>query len=316
MNLPDPAARRYAHLVADWVELAAAADANGLVIGDALVDAREELENRRGGEATPAKTDAWRREAEEVWSLLRVRGEFYGATYPFEVAEDALELRTVGIDEPRLVYGFLLAAASLSAFAKNDHHLLTGGFERASRHVLAALLPPDSTVSVFGTASRQGERYNKPKLVDRLEQLAEDLVTDLTLEAKGQIENSPPRISGDGGLDLVGWPELVGPRKRLPVYFGQCACGNEWHLKPYEVAASTWDHRLQPVSPIVPITLIPYAYRAADNNWLDLFYVIPTVLIDRPRWLRLLESTGRLHDAVEDVPREWMLAELPGLAAV
>lgn len=315
MDLPDPAARRHAHLVADWVELAAAADADGVVIGDALVNAREELENRRGRETTPTKTDAWQREADAVWSLLRVRADFYGAAYPFEVADDTLELRTIGLDEPRLAYGFLLAAASLSAFAENDRHLLTSGFERASRHVLAALLPADSTVSVFGTASKEGERYAQPKLIDRLEKLAEDLVTQLTLEVRGEVEKSPQRISGDGGLDLVGWPELIGPRKRLPVFFGQCACGDDWHLKPFEVTASRWDHRLVPVSPIVPVTLIPYAYREEDHTWLDLFHVIPTVLIDRPRWLRLLETSGRLQDAVEDVPRDWMLGELPGLTA-
>jgi hypothetical protein len=315
MDLPDPAAARQAHLVADWVELAAAADNDGLVIGDALVDAREELENRRGREKTPAKADAWQREAEEIWALLRARADFYGAAYPFEVAEDALELRTLEFNEPRLAYSFLLAAASLSAFSNTDRHRLTGGFERASRHVLAALLPDGATVSVFGTTSQEGERYGQPRLIDRLEELAQDLVTQLTLEARGQAENSPPRISGDGGLDLVGWPELIGPRKRIPIYFGQCACGDDWHLKPYEVAASTWDHRLEPVSPIVPVTLIPYAYRAGDNDWLDLFSIIPTVLIDRPRWLRLLETSGRLADAVQDVPRDWMLAELPGLAA-
>jgi hypothetical protein len=315
MDLPDPAARRDAHLVADWVELAAAADRDGLVAGDALVDAREEVENRRGRETSPAKTDAWQREAEEVWALLRARAGFYGAAYPFDVADDALELRTLELTDLRLVYGFLLASASLSAFAETDRHLLTGGFERASRHVLAALLPESATVGVFGTSSKGDEHYSQSKLIDRLEQLAEDLVTQLTLEAKAQAEKSPPRISGDGGLDLVGWPELSGPRKRVPIYFGQCACGRDWHRKPYEVIASTWDHRLEPVSPIVPVTLIPYAYRAEDNDWLDLFSVIPTVLIDRPRWLRLVETSARIDDAIEDVPRDWMLGELPGLAA-
>ncbi len=152
-------------------------------------------------------------------------------------------------------------------------------------------------------------------MIDRLEKLASDLVTQLTLEAKNEAQNAPPRISGDGGLDLIAWPEIIGPRKRLPVYFGQCACGDDWHRKPFEVIAQTWDHRLEPVSPIVPVTLIPYAYRSQDNNWLDLFSVIPTVLIDRPRWLDLVNSCGRLADAVYEMPRGWMLDELPGLTA-
>ncbi len=315
MNLPDPPAASRPDLVADWVELAAAANADGLVAGDALVDAREELENRRARETTPRKKDAWQGEAEEVWALLRNRGSFYETVYPFELAEDVLELRTVALDEARLAYAFLLAAANLAAFANTDRHLLAGGFERASCHAVAGLLPPTSTVSIFGTSSRSGERYSQAKLIDRLETLADDLATQLTLEGRSHGRNAPPRISGDGGLDLIGWPEIIGPRKRLPVYFGQCACGDDWHLKAYEVASLTWDHRLEPVSPIVPVTLIPYAYRSQDDSWLDLFSVIPTVLIDRPRWLDLVQSSGRLRQAVDEMPRDWMLEELPGLSA-
>jgi hypothetical protein len=316
MDLPDPATSNHPHLVADWLELAAASDANGRVSSEALVNGREELENRRGRETSPRKLDRWNAEADVVWGLLRDRAAVYGSGYPFEVASDALELQTVALDESRLVYSFLLAAASLSAFATTDRDLLTGGFERASRHALEALLPQGSVVSVFGTTSSAGERYAQTRLIDRLEKLAEDLVTELSLEGKGYAANAKPRISGDGGLDLVGWPELVGPRKRLPIYFGQCACGDDWHLKPYEVAAITWDHRLAPVSPIVPVTLIPYAYRGEDNSWLDLFHVIPTVLIDRPRWLRLVETTGRVPAVMQDVPRDWLIEELPGLNAV
>jgi hypothetical protein len=313
MNLPDPPARSRTALVADWVEFAATADVDGLVVGDRLVDMREEIDERKGGQRTPAKADKWQGEAEEVWALLRARADFYGEGYPFAVGSDVLEIQTMPLDDQRLTYVFLLAAASLSGFADTDRHLLTGGFERASRHAMAGLLPDGSTVSVFGTAGREGERYGQGKLIDRLEKLADDMATRLTLEGQKHGANSADRISGDGGLDLVGWPDLIGPRKRLPVYFGQCACGDEWKSKPLEVAAITWDHRLEPVSQIVSVTLIPYAHRGEDNDWLDLFSVIPTVLIDRPRWLDLVRRAGRLGEAVAEIPRSWMLTELPGL---
>jgi hypothetical protein len=314
MNLPDPAATSQAHLVADWVELAATSHPDGEVSGDVLVDAREEADDRAGRQTTPPKTDARRREAEDVWILLRARAEFYGPAYPFTIANDRLDIQTARLDANRLAYAFLLAASSLSAFARADRHLLTGGFERASRHVLAALLPHYSTVSVFGTASAGGERYNHGRLIDRLDALATDLVTQVTLEGRRLANNGKERSSGDGGLDLIGWPDLIGPRKRLPVYFGQCACGDDWHVKPYEVIAATWDHRLEPVSPIVPVTFIPYAYRTTDHDWPDLFAVIPTVLIDRPRWIHLVTASGRLGDALLDVPAPWLLEQLPGLA--
>ena len=277
---------------------------------------REELNERAGNESSPTKEDSWQREAEEVWTLLRARAEFYADGYPFEVAVDSLEIRTVELDDHRLAYAFLLAAANLAAFANTDRHWLTSGFERASQHVLAALLPNESTVSVFGTSSRGDERYGQTRLIDRLEKLAEDLATELTIEGRDHGTKSGPRISGDGGLDLVGWPELTGPRKRIPVYFGQCACGDKWESKPLEVSQATWDHRLAPVSPIVPVTLIPYAHRTETNDWLDLFRVVPTVLVDRPRWLQLVRESGRLADVIAEIPRCWMLKELPGLGAV
>jgi hypothetical protein len=313
MNLPDPPTGSRTGLVADWVEFAAAADIDGIFVGDRLVDMREEVVERKGGQRTPVKADKWQKEAEEVWALLRSRAEFYGEGYPFEVQPDVLEIQTKSLDDRRLAYAFLLAAANLAAFADTDRHRLTGGFERASRHAMAALLPSGSTVSVFGTSCRDDERYGQTKLIDRLEKLAEDLATRLTLEGQRHGNNSVDRISGDGGLDLVGWPDLVEPRKRLPVYFGQCACGEQWQTKPYEVAAVTWNHRLEPVSQIVSVTLIPYAHRAEDHDWLDLFSVIPTVLIDRPRWLDLVERSGQLSEAIADMPRSWMLNELPGL---
>jgi hypothetical protein len=316
MILPDPPALSQADLVADWVEFAALADTNGLTTGEKLVDMREELDSRKGGQRTPTKADSWQREAEQVWTLLRSRAAFYDERYPFVVEDDVLELRTRPLDDDRLAYAFLLAAANLAAFAATDRHLLTGGFERASRHAMTALLPTASTVSIFGTSSQSGERYGQTKLIDRLETLAEDLATRLTLEGEGHGAKAAPRISGDGGLDLVGWPEMVGPPKRLPVYLGQCACGADWHSKPYEVAATTWEHRLEPVSPFIPVTLIPYAYRDDEMEWLDLFSVIPTVLIDRPRWLQLVAEADLLDAAVADIPREWMLDELPGLSAV
>jgi hypothetical protein len=313
MNLPDPPVRSRADRVADWVEFAATADINGLVAGDRLVDMREELNERAGNESSPTKEDSWRREAEEVWVLLRARAEFYADGYPFEVSEDSLEIRTVALDDNRLAYAFLLAAANLAAFANTDRHRLTGGFERASQYALAGLLPDGSAISVFGTSSREDERYGQTRLIERLEKLAEDLATQLTNE--GRDHGTRPRISGDGGLDLVGWPELTGPPKRLPVYFGQCACGNEWESKPLEVAQITWDHRLAPVSPIIPVTLIPYAHRTESNDWLELFRVIPTVLVDRPRWLQLVRECGRMAEVVEEIPRCWMIEELPGLCA-
>lgn len=313
MNLPDPPTRSRPGLVADWVEFAAAANVDGLVVGDSLVDMREEIDERKGGQRTPAKADKWQGEAEEVWALLRARAEYYGEGYPFVVESDVLEIRTVPLDDRRLAYTFLLAAANLAAFPDADRHRLTGGFERASRHAMAGLLPTGSTVNVFGTTRRVGERYGQGKLIDRLEKLASDLATRLTLEGRKHGADEPKRISGDGGLDLVGWPELLGPRKRLPVYFGQCACGDEWQSKSFEVAAIAWDHRLEPVSQIVSVTLIPYAHRAEDNDWLDLFSVIPTVLVDRPRWLELVQRSGLLGEALAEMPQSWMLGKLPGL---
>jgi hypothetical protein len=315
MNLPRPATHSNDHLVADWVELAAATHANGIISGEALVDAREEQDEHRGHAPSPTKTDARQREAEDIWRVLRARAAHYGEDYPFEVADDAMAIQTLRLTAQRVPYAFLLAASNLSAFAETDRHLLTTGFERASRHALAGMLPANSTVSIFGTSSHESERYGQRRLIDRLRALAADLATQLTREAEREADNGKERSSGDGGLDLVGWPELTGPRKRLPVYFGQCACGTDWYDKPHDVSPVTWNTRMEIVSPIVPVTFIPYAYRTNQNDWRDLFKVVQTVLIDRPRWIDLLSQSGRLEEALADIPTRWMLDTLPGLSA-
>lgn len=313
--LPDPPSEAETHLVADWIELACLLDADGQFSGVRFAQARGEDEQFQaareddvGRDDTPERADARMDEAQAVWRLLRRRAVDFGDGYPFDVDSDETSLQTRTPTRTRKVYAFLLVAASLNVFGEHAK-LLTESFERTSRHVVAALLPLASRTDVFGTAAPAGGRYQQGNTITRLSLLAEDLGSKL-LDPANKVS---PRASGDGGLDIVGRPLLSGPKTRLPVLFAQCACGKDWLKKQAEVAPTRWSTRLEPTVPIMPVTIIPYAFQDEQGAWHREFEIDNGVLIDRLRWMALLAN--RDDDAYADVPFSLVDARLPGLQA-
>ena len=316
IGIPEPPAPSEIHLVADWVELACAAEVDGTWSGARLIQARAERDQReraaRGGptgQSNPAVDDRRQDEAEGVWRALRLRATDFGGSYPFRVHASEMQIETRSRERARMAYLFFLCAASLKAVPSTERHLLTAAFERTAKHAVAGLLPGGSRVAVFGTAADKGTRYKTGNLTTRLRRLAADLGGELT-EAG---ESVSPYSSGDGGLDVVGWPRLAPPNTKLPVIFAQCACGDHWIGKQYEVQPSTWQPRMDVTFRIVPVTVIPYAFRNEEGGWHRPFEIMDGVLVDRLRFLRLLRTRGA--PAYAEVPTAWLRDALPGVRA-
>jgi hypothetical protein len=313
ITLPEPPEKGEPHLVADWVELACASDEDGTFSGSRLVEARQDADQREsaaGGSGQPPTSgddDAHSREADDVWLLLRSRADAFGGSYPFAVDPDETAIATRARNRQRNAYAFLLCAASLNAVRDTERGALAAAFERTSFHVVASLLPGRSRVAVFGSAAPEGTRYWSGNLKTRLRRLADDIGSALTESA----EDISDYNSGDGGLDVVGWSRLGSPNTRVAVIFAQCACGRDWLVKQGEVDPNLWSTRMTVTALIVPVTVIPYAFRNEDGSWYREFQIKNGVLIDRVRYLALLRKRGA--PAYADVPSGWIRSALPGL---
>lgn len=301
------------HLVADWIELACCVSESGEAAGTLLVEAREEALESAGKIRTSDKTDEFQSEAEDVWLHLRARAESFGDRYPFEVSDDTTGITTRPLTPARTVYSFLLCAANLNAVTKQEQSMLTTSFERLSKHALRGLVPPSWSVEVFGTSAKTGERYSQPKLQDRMVELADRVGGELTGAARDVDEAN----HGDGGLDLVAHPATLDPLSHLPLYLGQCACGDGWQAKQQEVMPSAWDQRLVSGSAIVPVLFIPYSYRDQSAGWVSRWGLKTVALVDRDRFLELLDAAeqGVLDEAVDEAPTEWLAETLVGFRA-
>lgn len=309
MHLPTPPDRKFMHLVADWVELACCLSESGQITGGALVDAREDADALAGREPTVERLDEHQIEAELVWGYLRLRAERFGEQYPFVVADDVTSVATQPLTDARTLYCFLLCASSLRATTKAELASLTASFERVSKHALRGLVPRSWSVEVFGTTARPGERYSQAKLRDRLAELACVIGGELMSESLVVDDAN----HGDGGLDLVAHPTGLVPPTHVPLYFGQCACGVDWKNKQHEVLPTSWSERIRTRSWIVPVVFIPFSYRDESAAWADPWGLKAIVLVDRDRFLDLVQSdTSSLADALGDAPVDWLQATLIG----
>jgi hypothetical protein len=302
------------YLVADWAELACLLDEDGRYTGARFAQARGQgdqfdaaAEGKTGRDEDPQRADERLDEPYGVWRLLSRRAADFGPHYPFEVDAENLTIETRKPTRMRRVYAFLLAAANLDVF-EADKPLLTTSFERMSKYVIAAMLPHSGVTEIFGTAAHAGSRYKSGNMVARLRRLAKDIGSEVTDAA----DDVSPHASGDGGLDIVGYPRLLGPRSWKPVIFGQCACGKDWSAKQQEVASDTWEPRFVKTFQIVPVTMIPYAFDNEDGGWHSR-WEIRGPLIDRRRWMvAMTDLTAR---AYADLPVDFVDRSLPGMAA-
>ena len=177
-----------------------------------------------------------------VWENLAWRAEEFGEWYPYEVLDDDAS-RTLTLREltpERRLYIFLLLASSLNHIANADRDELTRPFELMSAAVLSAHLPPHADVHIFGTSSRDGDRY-RGNLSTKYQLLAEDLNCKLLVAD----DDRDPHNTGDGGLDIVAWVRLGDQMPEMPLWFVQCGCGKDWHDKQAAVSETYWSKRLK-----------------------------------------------------------------------
>ncbi len=272
---------------ADFVELRALVAQDGLVARADLADERKDsgTSNRGEHESAAEGSDECAAWTADVFSFLRSRANFWGASYPFEIRHNDLQVRQPL--EPRHdLYVFCLLAANLQQISKSRHHLFTGGFEALSKTVLARLLPGTSQVRRFGAADADYQG----NIGERITKLAADLKVQPTAGNEVSLNR---RKTGDLGIDLVAWTPFgtLDPEGAFPTYFGQAACSpDEWPMKQNTVSPGNISAVLN-IDGINSLCFIPQAFRNSDGKWFDsLTRSANTILIDRLRFTHVLDQ--------------------------
>jgi hypothetical protein len=263
-------------------------------IGEAPNDENSEAEEELVGDndeqpsTTAEKKDRAELMIDDWFRHLSYRAGAFGDFYPFYLSRDldVLHLRRSMLLRHRF-YLFFLFSSNLAYFGQHQP-TLTKEFEVLSSEVLRSILPDYAEVHIFG-AGHQTARYSG-NLWTKIQKLAKDL-KEKTLLSKNDFS---PHNYGDKGLDVVGWVPIDDPTPNLLLVFGQCACSPEaWEQKQSSSAASAWSSTITFASRPDNMSFIPFCLRHPDGSWHKAQDIHETILIDRLRFVLLLNDKYR-----------------------
>lgn len=221
----------------------------------------------------------------DVYLELANRVDAAGSAYPFELKGRVLRLR--GALDDYAGYVFCLC---LSYFG----HKVTKGELMFPRRMFENLCCVAAKNFVGGDVTRFA--FPRDAVSSHLRAVVEELPTSFQgalremcrLIGEGEYRDRPTQGGLDRKLDVVAWRHF---EDRLPgklLLFGQCASGNDWENKVYELnpdaVCKSW-MRTQPISPIIKGFFIPH--RIAPERWEDMSR-LAGVIFDRCRiafWL-------------------------------
>lgn len=286
-----PTPNHLSYLQADFIEFSCLTHENNYIsqsdilnLLSADADINEHNEYNRLANDIPDNSDLQIHRIHEWFAYLKYRENVYYKAYPFSVSYKTglLELKN-DLNHHQLLYIYLLMASSLRHFDGSARYHISSSFEVICAEAMRQYIGDKAVIKIFGkgpSSEYSGNKYS------RLSQLAVDICETLCV-SEDRFASSD---SADEGLDIVGWlPPLDKNPGRLLV-FGQCACGLDWKEKQHSSGYDKW-HRLVSLS-VRPINtiFIPYCFRDASGNWYADDQIHLTLMIDRLRIMRLVDS--------------------------
>jgi hypothetical protein len=252
------------------------------------------FESSIGDDDHGEKMDKLRAQFMEIYRYIFSRMTYMKDFYPFsKIDEDTIKASV--LDDKKLMYIFLLFASNTRYFInKKVPPVFTTGFERISINILK-LIYPNFQSELFGTTSQKGGYFHGGLLLDKLKILATCLNTNLSDKANKSPQFKNP--SGDAGIDLVSFIKLdfdTCKSSMLPVCMGQCSCSyDDWIQKQMSIHSFTMNNFFNDFARCHEYMFIPFPLRGISGDWADEEMVkIQTIIIDRVRFLNILEKNG------------------------
>lgn len=215
----------------------------------------------------------------DLFRHMQSRQLHYGKSYPFEVTEGQIALKS-SMSDVHIAYMYLLLCSHLKYVANKHQAQFTSEFEFVSARCLNSHVVPNHELHIFGKNSKVPSVRYVGNALRRLELLAEDLGGNLIAGA----EDFPRTSSGDSGIDIVGWLNQWDHVKNQLVLVGQCKCSPRW-MK--EKDARTRLHEVMSLNDeVANFFLIPFHFRRATNEWHQIPPTRRKCLIDRERFIK------------------------------
>jgi hypothetical protein len=308
------------YLFADAIELICAFDSQSpfsktdafTLLQEAVVSAEESLEldepdlddnnydDNLGGVEITERVQGY---IDECFRQFEYRQEEFGDDYPFEVTNEAINIKD-GLSSRQNLYLAILATSRIRTFNRitGSKQKLADLFEILSAKALNNLLPDTATIVSFGPNSFDRKKKFGTNLRDAIPKLAKFMGLELT---NGWDANLQPQ--GDARIDLVGVQELDQSEGGWNVFVAQCAAHEEpktWNPKRIETRIDTYHYLFSYSVAWQPVLFIPGCFRQSNGKWADRRYVDSVILIDRVRLLRLIEADSDFDTKISKILNE------------
>ena|GEM_PF-790399 len=220
-----------------------------------------------------------------------------GSSYPFQVRGN-----TIAYKQSRtLAYEFCLAVSQSPSLSQGEFKRLPQAFERLSRDVIRCYIGRGS----------EGYRTGWPK--DKFEPRPtrfRDVVNELH-KRTGEWHWCPgPRLPPnpghqhlkDAGIDFVVWKPMPDGRKGQLFLLGQCACGDDWTEKFYDIDLNKLkENWIRPLSAATPLRVFATPRHLPNDTEFAEINASAGLTIDRARIAVLAEHRDNRRFVTEQM---------------
>ena len=223
-----------------------------------------------------------------LFRFIESRRNLFGDSYPFDVQikNNRFSLSKSPISDKQNIYIALLLSSILRIYTPSIRNKLGHLFEELSVLPFKKMIAANSKIEFFGAGKKsEEETFFYGSFLQRVEKLADTLKSDTTSLFKQNKHDYTH--SGDGGLDWVAWVPFSDEISKMPVFFGQCACGDDWIDKEWDAHQDKWRNLIEFNDSYLLFHFVGKSFRKQDGNWYrpgDLYKII---LVDR---LRIITS--------------------------
>jgi len=249
---------------------------------------------------SPLLSDRITSKIKSCFEDFRFREQAYGENYPFVVGNSVIRLKNElnGLSQNQKLYVILLCSSVLRLAGSSGANRLGHYFEALCGPAFKMLLPPGSDCYFAGSgAGSVHEKRIQGLFFDRITTLCKLL--HLTPSANFTRENAGQHNTGDGGVDWVGFLEFPDGQCSQPLFFGQCACGNDWVDKQFDDHPVKWKNYIQFSNTYLTYHFIPRHFRLESLKWQNSLSIYDVVLIDRYRLINLLKPLPELGQVID-----------------
>lgn len=198
----------------------------------------------------------------KVHEEIERRRLIMGEHYPFSLDGGQLTYK----ESKTLFYEFCLAVCNAPTITEGLFTEMPRLFERASARLVRAYFGIYSEALHTGWPRDEGVGV---RFKDAMNQLQSATSEWLWRPEDGLPEDPSPKAVKDEGLDFVVWKRSIDGRMGSLFILGQCACGNDWRDKYWDLNLKRLQKWFNPMTLIDPIRSFTTPHHIADSLLTD-----------------------------------------------